>query len=105
MLVMDYKKFSYLYPELAENWVLKDKWNKALSSFLTPNFGQYMMIGWLIEPKARVFTPTKSITNKYILLMYLLVLPKTRTVRVRVPYPHCTGADRTQISYLRGTGH
>ena len=42
---MDYKKFSYLYPELAENWDLKGKWNKALSSFLTPNFGQYMMIG------------------------------------------------------------
>ena len=33
-----------------------------------------------------------------------LVLQKTRTLRVRVPYPHCTGADRTQISYFRGTG-
>ena len=26
-----------------------------------------------------------------------IVLQKTRTVRVRVPYPHCTGAARTQI--------
>ena len=26
-----------------------------------------------------------------------LVIQKTRTVRVRVPYPHCTGAARTQI--------
>ena len=40
-----------------------------------------------------------------IIMPYFLVLPKTRTVRVRVPYPHCTGADRTQISYFRGTGH
>ena len=28
---------------------------------------------------------------------YLIVIQKTRTVRVRVPYPHCTGAARTQI--------
>ena len=28
---------------------------------------------------------------------YFLVFQKTRTVRVRVPYPHCTGAARTQI--------
>ena len=28
---------------------------------------------------------------------FSLVLPKTRTVRVRVPYSHCTGAARTQI--------
>ena len=35
---------------------------------------------------------------------FSLVLPKTRTVRVRVPYPHCTGAARTQISYFWGTG-
>ena len=34
-----------------------------------------------------------------------LVLPKTRTVRVRVPHPHSAGAARTQISYFRGTGH
>ena len=27
----------------------------------------------------------------------LLVFQKTRTVRVRVPYPHCMGAARTQI--------
>ena len=26
-----------------------------------------------------------------------VVIQKTRTVRVRVPYPHCTGAARTQI--------
>ena len=26
-----------------------------------------------------------------------LVIQKTRTVRVCVPYPHCTGAARTQI--------
>ena len=44
---------------------------------------------------------SKSFAN----MLILVVLPKTRTVRVRVPYPHCTGADRTQISYLRGTGH
>ena len=25
------------------------------------------------------------------------MLQKTRTVQVRVPYPHCTGAARTQI--------
>ena len=25
------------------------------------------------------------------------MIQKTRTVRVRVPYPHCTGAARTQI--------
>ena len=29
--------------------------------------------------------------------MFLVVFQKTRTVRVRVPYPHCTGAARTQI--------
>ena len=37
-------------------------------------------------------------TNFYFMnFMYLLVFQKTRTVRVRVPYPHCTGAARTQI--------
>ena len=28
---------------------------------------------------------------------YWIVIQKTRTVQVRVPYPHCTGAARTQI--------
>ena len=34
--------------------------------------------------------------------MYLLVLPKTRTVRVRVPYPYC--AARTK-NHLWGRTH
>jgi len=37
-------------------------------------------------------------------LMLYISVTKTRTVRVRVPYLHCTGAARTQISYFRGTG-
>ena len=27
---------------------------------------------------------------------YWIVIQKTRTVQVRVPYPHCTGAARTK---------
>ena len=36
-------------------------------------------------------------------LGFSLVIQKTRTVRVRVPYPHCTGAARTQILDSMGT--
>ena len=34
---------------------------------------------------------------KVLSLYSQVVIQKTRTVRVRVPYPHCTGAARTQI--------